>query len=118
MNNATVPWGDKRTDRGVAHKMQVKSAVAPTATTFDITTSWYASPEPDILEACCGRRLSGNWPLGQQYSLRVISGYFVVQLAMAEMPSSPSTFRIFVTTNTAVPVPVTHTDRGGTACNV
>ena len=59
--------------------MQVKSAVAPTATTFDITTSWYASPEPDIFASCYRRRLSGNWPLGQQYSLRVISGYFVVQ---------------------------------------
>ena len=63
MDNATVPWGDKRTDTGVAHKMQVKSAVAPTATTFDITTSWYASPEPDISEvAAKGDRLAiGLW---------------------------------------------------------
>ena len=63
MNNATVPWGDKRTDRGVAHKMQVKSAVAPTATTFDITTSWYASPEPDISEVAAkdDRLAIGLW---------------------------------------------------------
>jgi len=38
-DNATFPWGDKRSERGVAHKMQAKTAVAPTATIFDITTS-------------------------------------------------------------------------------
>ncbi|MFZ0193472.1 MAG: hypothetical protein WAL14_01445, partial [Pseudolabrys sp.] len=38
-DNATVPSGDKRSERGVAHKMQAKSAVAPTVATFDITTS-------------------------------------------------------------------------------
>jgi hypothetical protein len=41
----------------------VKSAVAPTATTFDITTSWYASPEPDIFEVCAedDRLAIGLW---------------------------------------------------------
>jgi hypothetical protein len=39
MDNATFPSGDKRSERGVAHKMQAKTAVAPTVTTFDITTS-------------------------------------------------------------------------------
>ena len=39
MDNATFPSGDKRSERGFAHKMQAKSAVAPTVTTFDITTS-------------------------------------------------------------------------------
>lgn len=63
VDNVTVPCGDKRTDRGVAHRTQVKSAVAPTATTFDITTSWYASPEPDIFEVCAedDRLAIGLW---------------------------------------------------------
>ncbi|MGC1874712.1 MAG: hypothetical protein WA699_07765, partial [Pseudolabrys sp.] len=39
VDNATLPWGDKRSERGVAHKMQAKTAVAPTVTIFDITTS-------------------------------------------------------------------------------
>jgi hypothetical protein len=38
-DNITVPSGDKQSERGVAHKMQAKSAVAPTVTTFDITAS-------------------------------------------------------------------------------
>jgi hypothetical protein len=48
MDNATFPSGDKRSERGVAHKMQAKSAVAPTVTTFDITPEHVASPQPDI----------------------------------------------------------------------
>jgi hypothetical protein len=39
MDNATFPSGDKRSERGVAHKMQAKTAVAPTVIIFDITTS-------------------------------------------------------------------------------
>jgi hypothetical protein len=38
-DNDTILSGEKRSERGVAHRMQTKSVVAPTVTTFDITTS-------------------------------------------------------------------------------
>ena len=83
MDIATVPWGDKRTDRGVAHKMQVKSAVAPTATTFDITTSWYASPEPDISEVAAkdDRLAIGLW--GNNFR-----SYRFVGMQLASLPKA------------------------------
>ena len=65
MDNATVPWGDKRTDRGVAHKMQVKIASLHSYD-FRHHDLLVRLPEPDI-RGCCRRRSSGNWPLGQQF---------------------------------------------------
>ena len=41
MDNATVPWGDKRTERGNASEECCRSD----RSNFDITTSWYASPD-------------------------------------------------------------------------
>jgi len=35
----TFPSGEKRSERGVAHKMQAKTVVAPTVTILDIVTS-------------------------------------------------------------------------------
>src|SRR5262245_12515787 len=39
IDNDKFPSGEKRTERGVAHRMPTKSAVAPTVVTFDIATS-------------------------------------------------------------------------------
>jgi len=39
LDNDTFPSGEKRSDRGVAHKMQAKRAVALTVTAFGIATS-------------------------------------------------------------------------------
>ena len=38
-DNETFPSGEKRSDRGVAQRMQTKSAVAPVVTSFGIVTS-------------------------------------------------------------------------------
>jgi|RhiMethySRZTD1v2_1073278.scaffolds.fasta_scaffold43869_3 hypothetical protein len=43
MDSDTFPSGERRSERGVAHKMQPRSAVAPTVTAFDIATSKYTS---------------------------------------------------------------------------
>src|SRR5262249_33101809 len=72
-DNDTLPSGEKRSDMGVAHKMQAKSAVAPTVAIFDIGTSKVRHPEP--MEIKLGLQSSkSRWTEVQPYCPTICIG--------------------------------------------